>query len=232
LATSGLAFLVIGVAALLETHVPVLILATLRGPVAAIDFGLVIRLLFVFISGLSMITAPLWPAISSARSDVDHAWVNKSLRLSGFLIVGAGVAALLVLALFGGKVIHLWTGRHLTEPLAFQVLFGIYFLQIAWSHYWGVIMIGLSRERLVSVVHLIEGLLMITLGSILARRLGAEGMIFGLVVGLAMVSNWFLPLAAIRILRRSAGEAGETYSAAESLALHAAGPEPVEPCLQ
>ena len=48
------------------------------------------------------------------------------------------------------KVIHLWTGRTLAEPVAFQVLFGIYFLQMAWSHYWGVILIGLGRERLVS----------------------------------------------------------------------------------
>ncbi len=37
-AVSGLAFLVIGAASLLQTHVPVLILATTRGPAAVVDF--------------------------------------------------------------------------------------------------------------------------------------------------------------------------------------------------
>ena len=231
LAGSGLAFLVLGVVSLFQTHVPVLLLAMLRGAVAAIDFGLLIRLVFVLMTGLSMVTAPLWPAISSARSVADYAWVRKSVRFWGFLVVGAGAASCLVMAPFGAKVLHLWTGRNPTEPLAFQVLFGIYFLQMAWSHYWGVVMIGLSRERLVSVVQLIEGLVMITTGSILAQRFGATGMILGLVAGFALISNWFLPLKASHLLRTSSGEATQPYTATEPRALHAPGAKPAEPCL-
>jgi len=231
LAGSGLAFLVLTVASLFQTHVPVLLLAMLRGPVAAIDFGLLVRLLFVLMTGLSMITSPLWPAISSARSAADHAWVRKSVRFSGLLVVGAGAASCLVIAPFAAKVLHLWTGRNPTEPLAFQVLFGIYFLQMAWSHYWGVVMIGLSRERLVSVVQLVEGLVMITAGSLLAQRSGATGMILGLVAGFALVSNWLLPLKANRLLRTGSLEATQAYAAAKTHALHGPRREPVAPCL-
>ena len=221
LAISGLAFLAIGIASLFQTHLPVLSLAMLRGPLAAVDFGLLVRLLLVFTSGLSMITAPLWPAIASARAAADYTWIRKSLHLSGLLVVGAGVVSFLVLALFGAKVIHLWTGRTLTEPLAFQVLFGIYFLQMAWSHYWGVILIGLGRERLVSAVLITEGVVIMILGSLLAQRLGPSGMILGLVVGLAVVSGWFLPLTARSALANIRG-ISTPPSAAKSMALRVA----------
>jgi O-antigen/teichoic acid export membrane protein len=173
LAASGFAFLVIGIASLIQTHVPVLIVASMRGAAAAVDFGLFIRLLFVLMSGLSMVTVPLWPAIMSARANADHEWIRKSVRVSGVLVVGAGVASLLVLAPFGAKVLLLWTGRKMIEPAIFQVLFGIYFLQMAWSHYWGIILIGLGRERLVAGVHIVEGLLILTLGVVLTRARGS-----------------------------------------------------------
>jgi O-antigen/teichoic acid export membrane protein len=198
IAVSGIAFLLIGAASLCQTHVPVLILATMRGPVAAVDFGLFIRLLFVLMSVVSMLTAPLWPAILSARAEEDHEWVVKSARIAGFLVVGAGVASLLVLAPFGAKVLLLWTGRKMIEPAIFQVLFGIYFLQMAWSHYWGIILIGLGRERLVAGVHSVEGVLILILGTALTARSGPTGMILGAVCALACASNWMLPLFAWR----------------------------------
>ena len=176
-----------------QTHVPVLILATMRGPAAAVDFGLLIRLLFVMMSVLAMITAPLWPAIMRARAEEDHEWIRKSLRLSGALVIGAGMVSMIVLVLFGGQVLWLWTGRKLLEPTIFHILFGIYFLQMAWSHYWAVVLIGLARERLVAVVLISEGTLILMVGTFLAGRWGATGMILGAVTAFALVSNWSLP---------------------------------------
>ena len=193
-AASGLAFLVIGAASLFQTHVPVLILATMRGPAAAVDFGLFIRLLFVLMSVLTMITTPLWPAIMRARAEEDHEWIRKSLRISGALVIGAGMVSMIVLALFGGQVLWLWTGRQLLEPAVFHILFGIYFFQMAWSHYWAVVLIGLARERLVAGVLIIEGALILGAGTVLAGRWGATGMVLGAVTAFALVSNWSLPL--------------------------------------
>ena len=157
LAVSGLAFLVIGAASLLDTHVPVLILATMRGPAAAVNYGLFVRLLFVMMSALSMVTVPLWPAIMDARGSGSISRSNGAARVYGWLVVRAGGLCMAVLAPYGGKVILLWTGRSLVEPVLFQVAFAFYFLQIAWSHYWCVVLIGFGRERLVAVVALRRG---------------------------------------------------------------------------
>ena len=195
-AVSGLAYLVIGVASLFETHVPVFVLATLQGPVAAVGFGLLIRLLFVMMTGIGMITTPLWPALLSAKADADRAWLRRTLTGTGALVIGAGGLSFLVVALAGYSVIRLWTGHRLTEGLLFTTLFGFYFLQAAWSHYWATVLMGLGRERRVALILIIEGSVMLTLGSILAASHGAIGMIGGMVIGGLIVSNWILPWTA------------------------------------
>ncbi len=201
LAVSGLAFLLLGAAGLLQTQMPVVILATMRGPEAAVDYGLFVRLLFVMMSVLSMVTVPLWPAIMDARSSGSNEWVRRSTWLSGWLVIGVGALCMIVLAPFGGKVISLWTGRRLTEPLIFQVAFAVYFLQIAWSHYWCIILVGFGRERFAALVHIGEGLLIAMTGAALTSRSGATGTILGAVCALACVSNWILPVVAVRALR-------------------------------
>jgi O-antigen/teichoic acid export membrane protein len=200
LAISGLAYFAIGISSLLQTHVPVVALASLRGPVASIDFGLFVRLLFVLMTGLSMVTTPLWPALLRARADADQAWIAKSLKLAALLVVGAGASAMIAIACFGGALIRLWTGRILIEPTIFQVLFGVYFLQMAWSHYWGTVLMGLGRERTVSCIILAEGTFMTLLAAGLASSYGASGMILGLVASFALISNWALPVVALREL--------------------------------
>jgi len=206
MAISGLAFLAIGAASLLQTHVPVLILATMRGPAEAVDFGLFIRLLFVLMSALAMVTTPLWPAIMRARAESDYEWIRKSVRLAGALVVGTGICAMMGLVFFGRKVLWLWTGRVLQEPPLFAALFGVYFLQMAWSHYWAIVLIGFGRERLVASLLGVEGILILVAGALLTRSLGPTGMILGAVIALAAVSNWSLPLLA----RRAAGEASKS----------------------
>lgn len=92
---------------------------------------------------------------------------------------------------------------------------------MAWSHYWGVLLIGLGRERLVSAVLMMEGVVIMILGSLLAARFGPSGMILGLVVGLAVVSSWILPLAARSALANIRG-ISHAPSAAKSMALRVA----------
>lgn len=205
LASSGLAFFFIGIASLLQTNVPVLVLASIRGPVAGIDFGLFVRLVFVLITGLTMITAPMWPALLRAQADLDRRWINKTLRVAIVLVVGAGLLSGTAIALFGDHIVHIWTGRHLVEPPTFKYLFGAYFLQMAWSHFWATTLMGCGRERIVSKIFLLEGLVMTCAGTVLTVIYGPVGMIAGLVLGFAVCTNWALPFIANRELHWVAG---------------------------
>ena len=208
LAVSGLAFLGIGITALIQTHVPVLILVSLNGPEAGIGFGLYVRLLLVFVVGLGMISTPLWPALRQARAVRDTPWIASALRYSAFLVIGAGGFAGTFIALFGVDFVRLWTGHVLVEPKLFSWLFGIYFLQIAWSHYWATVLIGQGRERQAAPVFLAEGALMLGLGTVWAAVYGPVGMIAGLVAGCALATNWALPLLAMAQLHGKNGISG------------------------
>ena len=201
LAASGFAFLLIGMTSLIQTHVPVLIVASMREAAAAVDFGLFIRVVFIMMSALSMITTPLWPAIMSAKAREDPNWIRKSVRIAGLLICGTGLLFCLAIAFFGKTLLFLWTKRIMVEPTFFQVLFGIYFFQIAWSHFWAIVLIGFGRERDVARAFVLEGFLVLAFGAGLTWHLGATGMILGAVLANGCVSNWFLPLIAFRSFR-------------------------------
>lgn len=201
LAASGFPFMLIGITFLFQTHIPVLILASMRGVEASIDFGLFIRLIIVMVSGFFMVTAPLWPAIMSARSTGNWKWIIRSSRIAGVLVCGLGLFACLVVGFFGNKLLFIWTKRVMVESTLFQVLFGLYFLQIAWSHFWGILAIGLGQERHVSYVLIAESALITGLGSALTVEMGPTGMILGAVSALVLISNWMLPVIAYRALR-------------------------------
>jgi O-antigen/teichoic acid export membrane protein len=201
LATSGSAFVVIGVASLMQTHIPVLILSQMRGAEAAVSFGLLIRLLVIAMAFLGMVTGPLWPALTRARAEGDTPWVRRALLRSGAFVIASGVGALLLVGLFGREAVSLWAGRPMRWSMTFQLVFGVYFLQMAWSHYWGVVLIGLGRERLVAVTLLAEGALIVAFTAAGAHLGGATGAVGGMVLAVAAMTAWILPLAALLTLR-------------------------------
>jgi hypothetical protein len=85
--------------------------------------------------------------------------------------------------------------------MTFQLIFGVYFLQMAWSHYWGVVLVGLGRERFLGAVLLGEGVLIAALTTFGGQTWGATGAVAAMVVAVAAVTVWVLPLAAILTLR-------------------------------
>jgi hypothetical protein len=151
-------------------------------------------------TGLTMVSTPFWPAFMAAHAELDMAWIKRNATIAGVVICGGGFIAFLAVAMQGSTIVRLWTGRLLLEPRSFQILFGLYFFQMAWSHYWQTIMIGLKHERLVSIIFIVEGTIMVTAGSLLSLKYGQTGMIFGMVFGFAIMSNWLFPVFCIRKL--------------------------------
>lgn len=203
LAWSGLAYLIIGVASLFQTHVPVLILASLKGPSSAVDLGLFIRLLFVQMTAVGMVTAPFWPALLHARAEGDLKWARKSVALSALIVVGVGLVFFVFVGVLGRELIWIWTRRSLDQGWLFQFLIGSYFFQMAWTHYWGVVLMGCGQERYVSRLLLIEALVTSSLSILFTSRFGAVGTVAGMVLGMVLVSNWLMPIAARRELVRA-----------------------------
>ena len=202
LTVSGLAFVLIGLASLVQTQAPLLILASQHGAASAVDFGLLVRLLMIQMVVLGAVTTPLWPALVRARIDEDRAWLKRSLVRAAVFVCGCGLAAFAALGLFAPQMVRIWTGRVMAQPVLFQVLFGLYFFQMAWSHYWGIVMVGLGKERATAVVLLIEAALLLGLATLGGRLWGPVGVIAGMTMAFAACSFWSLPLMAGLGLRR------------------------------
>lgn len=193
-AKSGLSFAAIACASILQTHVPVFIIAMISGPGSAVDFGLFVRLLFVQMTVAALVTGPLWPAIMKAEAEHDHAWTKSAVRRAGILIIGGGALSFLMLTIFGSQILQLWLGRPFEKSSATQALFGLYFFQMAWSHYWAIVLIGYNREKFVAAIVLAESLIGISIGTFLTYLFGPIGMLIGLCSAFALMSGAIFPL--------------------------------------
>jgi O-antigen/teichoic acid export membrane protein len=198
---SGLAFFFISIASVLQMHVPLLILTQITGPASAVGFGVLTRLLFSLLVVVNAVTMPLWPALIRARVERDEAWARRALVLSGAFAGALGLTAFLGLALYGAPAVSLWMGRTLAWSPLFQTAFGLYGLLMVWSNYWGIVLVGQGRERLLACIMLPEGLLIALSTGIGAHIHGATGAIVGMVLAVSVVSFWLLPTLALLRMR-------------------------------
>jgi O-antigen/teichoic acid export membrane protein len=168
------------------------------GAASAVDFGLYIRLIFIMAIGLGMFTTPFWPALINARMQRDHRWLIRSLTGIGAIATAVGVTAALIIAFGGPLILKFWAHVTQKEGVLFNLAFGFYFFQWAWSHYWATVLMGFGREKIASRIIVAEGLLIGVIGSFLSSRMGPTGMIIGLNIAFMAVSTWLLPLLVLR----------------------------------
>lgn len=107
----GLMFLVPQVSVSVMAAAPSVIIASLLGPAAVTPFSVCQRFANFVLHILQLPLAPLWPAYAEARSRGDGAWIASTFRKSLIYAIGMGTAAAVAMALLGGHVMLLWTGK-------------------------------------------------------------------------------------------------------------------------
>ena len=202
LAGGGASFFVIQIASLVQSQSPVIFLSAAVGPAAALDLGLVLRLLVAFVTVLSMVSSTTWPAIARLIAEREHRRARVIACWLGAFALSAGGVAAAVLMMFGDDILQLWTGRRPTGSPLFFALCGLFFAQVAWAHFWAVLLIACRHTRLVALLFGIEASIMM-FSAWSGSRLGPEATIFGLVSAAALTSSWLLPAFAHRIIRQS-----------------------------
>lgn len=195
----GLAFWIIQACDLLQQHSGNFILARISSISETDVFGIVYKYAALAVAVVSVVTQPLWPAITDAIAHHDMEWIHRSLRrirlsltaYSGLLALGAILAG----ARLCRWLLHVDTG---TDPWLFVALGG-YFLATIRTHLSYITLMGLQRNWSVAAVLLFENLLMILFGLLLAPRLGATGMALAYLLASVALPLWLLP----RLMARS-----------------------------
>lgn len=173
------------------------------GPEAVGVWNVMVTLHFSLTGLIVMVTKPYWPALMDAHERGDSTWIAQSsqrLRLGG---LGFALLASLGLFVLGPWVLTLWAGDELytTVPERFRLdrpallAFAAYFVMHVWRHIHQTLALGLGRIIPVARAVVVEGLLLLSLASLVLYRGGGAGSLY-LVMALAIasVTGWLFPL--------------------------------------
>jgi O-antigen/teichoic acid export membrane protein len=179
---------------------PVVILAHLADPIATAGLGSVMQLLMLCTSGMNLIFQPLIPAIANAYAHGDRRWIRRAYGLGASVVCATCLIILLAAALRGPQIVHLWLGENLALSNTLTGLLGLYFAVSMSSAFHLNILTAMGRLKRVGRAYLTEGFLSVSLGVVLTRFFGPEGMAAALVLAVLCVTGWYMPYRTLRLL--------------------------------
>ena len=178
-----------------EYNIVAFLVAQNLGPESAANYSILVTLHVSMAGVVQMFTIPMWPAVIDAWERKDFRWVKKgAARLQGY---GAlfGLAAFGGCALLGAWAVRLWVGSEFTLGTVAMAWFGLYFFLHLWRHVNQTLCLGLSRERSVAAMILLETASVIFLSwTVLRMGLEIPHVLAAICLSLAGASAWMFPL--------------------------------------
>jgi len=191
---TGLAFLIVQVSVFVVQELILLLVGWELGPESAATVSVMLRMLLLSSGVVTMVTVPLWPAITDAvaRSDID--WVRSTYKKLTLFSIFYSVVIGVVIAIFGNTIVRFWIGPEVSPSGPLQGLIGLYFVIVIWSHVNLMTLVGLGWLWSPAVVMLIESVVMIPLALWFMDFMGSAGAAAALCLSNICFSVWLLPL--------------------------------------
>lgn len=181
-------------------YFPTLIMAHLSNSHETAIFGSIALAIFFALASMNLIFQPLTQAMANAHSHDDVAWMAHSYKTSLALICAIGFGTTLLGGTVGPWVIRIWLGSGVQITHLMGMIFGFYFflLCVVLLHFYVLSASGALPGK--GKIYIFQGILALSLGSILCLSYGALGMVLGLALGLSAVA-WVFPLTVRRELQ-------------------------------
>lgn len=163
-------------------------------------FGSIALEMFFALASLNLIFQPLTQAMANAHSHNDADWVRHGYARSLLLLTGIGLLAAVLGGTIGPWVTRIWLGHGVEMSHLLGAAFGIYFMvaSLALLHFYALSALGGLPG--VGKWYMVQGLIAISLGSLLCVWYGALGMVAGLTLGLLTI-GWLFPIVMRREIR-------------------------------
>lgn len=200
------AFWIVQLATLMMHNFSLVQLGAIVGPETLAPFALLFRMLQLLSTVVLMVTMPLWPAITDALIRGDHNWIRYAYTRLLKIVLSFSMVVAVVLGLKGDDLIRLWVPDMVDFDVTLIKVLSVYFVIWMWNHSNTTVLFGLGRLWPVACTLLVEGSLVLILGSYLTPSLGNLGMALALCIAGVATSSWVLPLLIRRELHEKAGE--------------------------
>ena len=186
IATLGIKFFIIQIAALVIFATDNMIITQVLGPAEVTPYNIVFKLFSVITIGHGIVIAPLWSAYTEAYAKGDIKWIRNALRKLNMLMIPIMVCVL-ILIVFARGIINIWIGSHVDFHESLVVFMGLYILVSVWNRIYSIFLNGIGHLKLPMITSFFAALINIPLSIYFATtlQLGSSGVILGTIVCLS-----------------------------------------------
>ncbi|MEM7384702.1 MAG: hypothetical protein AAF514_07120 [Verrucomicrobiota bacterium] len=169
-------------------------LAHLAGPSVVAIYAILLQL-SVFLTGLVwMILKPLIAALTDAAAKQDLRWIlGAQKKVTSYILAYCGLVFAGLLA-FGQVAIGWWIGDEIIITRDTLVPYGLYFGLLTWSSLNYTLLIGVGCVRWPARVYILEIFVLLGFAYLGAAWFGVNGMLWGMVLAIGLVSMWSFPV--------------------------------------
>lgn len=202
LASLGLKFFVIQVAAVLMYQTSNLIIAQLFGPDEVTAYNVAFRYFGLIPMVMSIVVTPFWSAFTEAwvRHDLD--WIQAVMRKLRRLWLAAAVVTLAMVPL-APHAYRVWVGEAIEIPWALSISLALYVIINAWNAIYSQFLNGTGKIGLQLYLALGGSLVNVPLAIHLGESLGMAGVVLSSVL-VSVVSAVVAPIQYRKIVSKTA----------------------------
>jgi O-antigen/teichoic acid export membrane protein len=198
---TGLSFFALQLAVLVVFQMDVVIIARTNGPENVTPFSVATRAMSFGTLIVGTYLNALWPAYGEAAARGDWEWIRLKHRRMRIIMTGWTAAVGVAFVLLGPWAIPLWAGDAARADRMLYIWVAASFVVRAWTDTHAMLLNGVNRVGPQIRSALVHAALTFGLSIAFAARWGPSGVAAAGFLGYALVSAWWLPLAANSVLR-------------------------------
>lgn len=174
--STGSAFFIIQIGALILFQTNNIIIARTLGPSAVTEFNVSYKLFSVVSMIFTIIIVPFWSGYTDAYVKKDFNWMQSNLKLLRKIWLLLSVLAV-VITIFSPFLFKIWVGNSVTTDIYFSLAMMVYVISLMLQSIHVYILNGLGKVRIQLILVIIGALVNIPLTVFLGLKFGLPGII-------------------------------------------------------
>ena len=177
----GYKFFIINIQAVVVYQATNVIISNVSSPIWVTSYNVAYRYLSIAMMLFTIATQPLWPAFADAFAKNDVKWMNNTAnKMTKFFYISA--FACCCMALIAPYIYAIWIGKDVHVPVVMTWMVCIYVIIYCWVNYLGIILVGMSKIKLDTIVVTVGMFSHVPLSYGLSHVIGAYGVITSMII--------------------------------------------------
>ena len=176
----GYKFFIINVQAVVVYQTTNVIISNVSSPLWVTSYNIAYKYLSIAMMLFTIAIQPLWPAFADAYARGDNQWMDnvKNKMTKFYYLCSLGCV---MMASVAPWIYNIWVGDNVEVPQLMTWTVTIYILVYCWSNFNGILLVGMSKIKLNTIIVTIGMLIHIPLSYGLCTIFGAYGVIVSMI---------------------------------------------------